>query len=83
MEEDLLLQGGCAACSSPPSPAGVVCTWKSRRAWSSFMSTFIILRRRCTSLKFMRPSLFLSAFWNQSRIHVRETGADVKGKDRG
>lgn len=61
----------------------VLCTWKSRRAWSSFMSTFIIFSRRCTSLKFMRPSLFLSAFWNQSRIHVREAGAGVKGKDHG
>ncbi|TNN36592.1 hypothetical protein EYF80_053249 [Liparis tanakae] len=39
-------------------------------AWCSFMSTFIIFSKSCTSLKFIRPSLFLSAFRNQSPIHL-------------
>lgn len=44
---------------------------KRCRAWSSFMSTFIIFRSFRTSLKFIFPSLFLSAFWNQSQTHLR------------
>lgn len=43
---------------------------KRRWAWCSFMSTFIIFSRSRTSLKFIRPSLFLSAFLNQSLIHL-------------
>lgn len=45
-------------------------TVKRRWAWCSFMSTFIIFSKSCTSLKFILPSLFLSAFLNQSLIHL-------------
>ncbi len=43
------------------------------------MSTFIIFNRSRTSLKFICPSLFLSAFLNQSQIHL-ETA--FKGKPK-
>lgn len=39
-------------------------------AWCSFISTFIIFSKSRTSLKFILPSLFLSAFLNQSPIHL-------------
>lgn len=45
-------------------------TVKRRWAWCSFMSTFIIFSKSRTSLKFILPSLFLSAFLNQSPIHL-------------
>lgn len=35
------------------------------------MSTFIIFSNFRTSLKVIFPSLFLSAFWNQSQTHLR------------
>ena len=35
------------------------------------MSTFIIFSSFLTSLKVIFPSLFLSAFWNQSQTHLR------------
>lgn len=45
-------------------------TVKRHSAWCSFMSTFIIFSKSLTSLKFILPSPFLSAFLNQSQIHL-------------